>query len=75
MAVHRSLRNKSAGFVNCFLYAIGDVQVIFGDVRPDIEDVSFGELSESVRGLFLGRHSDDRHLDDCEDDRDWDERF
>lgn len=43
VATHRSLGDKGASIVDRLFYAIGGVFVVIGDVRPNIENIRFGE--------------------------------
>jgi hypothetical protein len=54
MAAQRGFGHQRARVVNRLFHAVGGVNVVIRNVRPDIENVCFGERRESIRAHRLG---------------------
>lgn len=53
MASHGSLGNERASVINRLFYAVGGVFAIISDVRPDVENICYGEWGKNVRRSHL----------------------
>jgi hypothetical protein len=49
MAAHGGLGNECAGIVDRLLNTVGGVFAVIRDVRPDVENIGFGEWGKDVR--------------------------
>ena len=54
MAAHGSLGNERAGVVNRLFYAVGGLLILVGNVRPDVENICFGQWGKDVRKISDG---------------------